>query len=278
MPEWNKMPDLTKLATCLHNARVVVRDAFTHLYVMSEHQADMARYNLGRGAFASSISLLATLNLLAKIHHVLTMGQSAIVGESELQAFNAAKEKIKKSTEIRWAEISPFMRKPRLGDVNESDAFASFVKACPVDFGLPREDSAEARRIWATFRNKLTHLVALANDVKSGQMLMGLNTQPSRPGMYEINLQLIRGRIGTYKPFDIPDEETKAAFREKQDIAADLKQMILNDTCYVERLAVAVDMTLDWLSKAISNGEYAEEHLGVLAAWLQQELTPLDNE
>lgn len=272
------MLDLTHLTTCLRNARVVVQDALTHLYVMSEHQADIARYNLGRGAFASSISLLATLNLLAKIHHILTRGETAIVGEGQLLAFTAAKEKIQKSSDVRWAEISPFMRKPRLGDVNESDAFASFVKACPVDFGLPREDSTEARRIWSTFRNKLTHLIALANDVRSGQMLMGLNIQPSQQGMYELNLQFIRDRIGTYKPFDIPAEETKVAFRDKPDIAADLKQMVLNDTCHVERLAVAVDMTIDWLIKAIREGDYAEEHLGVLATWLQQELTPSDIE
>ncbi len=267
------MSDLTHLTTCLRNARVVVQDALTHVYVMSEHQTDIDRYNLGRGAFASSISLLATLNLLAKIHYILKRGESVIVGEGELQAFTAAKEKIQNS-DLRWAEIRPFMRKPRIGDVNESDAFASFVQACPVDFGLPREDTAEARRVWATFRNKLTHLIALANDVKSGQMLMCLNIQPSQPGMYEANLQFIRDRLSTYKPFSIPAEETNAVFRNKQDIAADAKQMILNDTCHVERLAVAVDMTIDWLVKTINDGTYPEEHLGALATWLQQELTP----
>lgn len=272
------MLDLIYLTTCLNNARVVVQDSLTHLYVMSEHQADIDRYNLGRGAFTSSISLLATLNLLAKIHYILTRGGSVIIGDGQLQAFTAAKKKIQESSDVRWDEISPFMRKPRRGDVNETDAFASFVQSCPVDFGLPREDSTEARRIWSTFRNKLTHLVALANDVKSGQMLMGINIQPSRPGMYESNLQFIRDRIGTYKPFEIPTEETKGVFRDKQDVAANLKQMILNDTCHVERLAVAVDMTIDWLIKAISDGKYAEEHLGVLAAWLQQELTPSDAE
>lgn len=51
-------------------------------------------------------------------------------------------------------------------------------------------------------------------------------------------------------------------------------QMIVNDTCHVERLAIAVDMTIDWLIKTISDGEYAEEHLKALAAWLRQELTP----
>lgn len=272
------MTDLKHLITWLRNARVVVQDALTHVYVMSEHQADIAYYNLGRGAFASSISLLATLNLLAKIHHILTKGEAVIVGQGDLQAFTAAKEKIQNSSDVRWVEIRPFMRKPRLGEINESDSFASFVKACPVDFGLPREDSDEVKRIWATFRNKLTHLIALANDVKSGQMLMGISIHPSQPGMYKSNLQFIRDRIGTYKPFHIPDKQSKVAFRDKQDIAPNLKQMILNDTCHVERLAVAVDMTIDWLINGISNGEYAEDHLEVLAAWLQQELTPLDTE
>lgn len=272
------MHDPTHITTCLSNARVVVQDALTHLYVMSEHQADISHYNLGCGALASSISLLATLNLLAKIHYILKKGESAIIGQGDLQAFAAVKEKIKKSTDVKWSEIRPFMRKPRLGEVNESDSFASLVKACPVDFGLPREDSDEVKRIWATFRNKLTHLVSLANDVKSGQMLMGVSIQPSQPGMYKYNLQFIRDRIGKYKPFDIPDEEIKAVFRDKKDISPHLKRMILNDTCHVDRLAVAVEMTIDWIINGIRDGDYAEEHLEVLWAWLQQELTPSESE
>lgn len=270
------MVDLLHLNICIQNARIVVQDALTYVYVMSEHQADITRYNLGHGAFASSISLLATLNLLAKIHHILINGKSVIVSNDQCNAFIKAKENIKNSSDVSWAEIKPFTRRPRIGEVNETKAFSSFVKACPVDFGLPRENSTEAQRIWATFRNKLTHLIALANDVKSGQILMSVNIQPSQQGMYEPNLKFIRDRIGTYKPFDIPTEDTKAVFRNRLDIPADVKQMILNDTCHVERLAVAVDMTIDWLTKTINDGEYAEEHLEVLSAWLQQELTPDD--
>lgn len=273
------MLDLNYLTTCLHNARAVVQDALTHVYVMSEHQSDKARYNLGQGAFASSISLLATLNLLAKIHYILTRGESVIVSESQKERFNTIKAQIQKSSDIRWADVRPFMRKPRIGDVNESNAFASFIQVCPVDFGIPRNDTDEARRIWTKFRNKLTHLIALANDVHSGQILMSLNVQPSRPGMYELNLQFIRDRIGSYKPFTIPFAETKAAFQDyKGDIAPDIKQMILNDMCHVERLAVAVDLTIDWLIEDINNGTYTEENLRVLARWLEQELTPVDSE
>lgn len=272
------MADFTHLTTCLNNARVVVQDALTHVYTMSEHKMDIDRYKLGRGAFASSISLLATLNLLAKIHYILTNGESVITGEEQIRAYNAAKDKIQKSSDVRWSEIRPFMRKPRIGDINESDAFVSFVQACPIDYGLPRANPAEARRIWATFRNKLTHLVALANDIKSGQMLMMLNIEPSESGMYESNIQFFRDRISTYTPFNIPCEETKAAFLHKEDIASNVKQMILNDTCHIERLAVAVDMTIDWLIKTINDGNYEEKHTLVLATWLKQELTPPDDE
>lgn len=268
------MFDHTHLTTCLSNARVVVQDALTHVYVMSEHQADIARYNLGRGHFASSISLLATLNLLAKIHYILKQGESVIVGGAHQQAFNAAKDKIKNSTDVNWSEIRPFMIKPRIGDINESDAFASFVQACPVDFGLPREDGAETRRIWKGFRNKLTHLISLANEIKTGQMLMSFKVEPSQPGMYEANLQFIRYRIGTYKPFNIPLDKTKTAFQDKENIATDLKQAILNDTCHVERLAIAVDMAIDWLIKTINENSYPKDNMKVLGTWLRQELTP----
>lgn len=268
------MSDHINLTKCLSNARVVVRDALTYVYVMSEHKADMDRHNLGQGAFASSIALLATLNLLAKVHYILTKGGAAIVGDEHLQAYNAVKEQIKNSAQVRWADVKPFMPKPRIGDVNESDAFVAFVMACPVDFGLPRDNPDEARRIWKTFRNKLTHLITLANDVESGQMLMGISIVPSRPGMYQENLQFIRRRIGTYKAFDIPAGETKAVFRDKKDISADMRQMMLNDKCHVERLAISVDMTIDWLIGSIGQGAYSQDNLGVLAQWLDRELTP----
>lgn len=270
------MSNHRRLIMCLSNARVVVQDSLTHMYVMSEHQADAARYNLGSGAFGSSISLLATLNLLAKIHYILTHGESVISGTEHQQAYTAAKEKIQNSNDVRWAEIKPFMCKPRIGVVNESDAFASFIQECPVDFGLPRNDTDEARRIWKTFRNKLTHLIALANDVNSGQMLMSIKVEPSQPGMYESNLKFIRDRIRTYKPFNIPLEKTRTAFVNKEDISSNIKQMILNDTCHVERLAIAVDMTIDWLINTINDGTYTNNNLEALGNWLQQELTPLE--
>ncbi len=268
------MHDHIYLTKCLDNARVVVKDALTHVYVMSEHQADVRRFKLGSGAFASSISLLATLNLLAKIHYILKGGESVIIGENKQRDFDAAKAAIKNSTDLKWADIRPFMKKPRLGDVNETDAFASFVQACPIDFGLPRDDSAEAQRIWKAFRNKLTHLIALANDVENGQMLINIKVEPSQPGMYEKNLKFIQDRIGTYKAFEKPPEKTKAAFVGKENIAADIKQMILNDTCHVERLAIAVEMTIDWLIGTIQDGIYTNDNVKALGKWLQQELTP----
>jgi hypothetical protein len=124
----------------------------------------------------------------------------------------------------------------------------------------------------------LTHLIALANDVQSGQMLMSVNVQPSQPGLYEQNLRFIQSRIGTYKPFEIPAAETKAAFRDKENIAPNIRQMILNDKCHVERLAVAVDMTINWLIAAIENGTYSQENIGVLTKWLNGELSPQDSE
>lgn len=251
-----------------------MQDALTFVYVMSEHQADIKRYNLGRGAFASSISLLATLNLLAKIHYVLEKGESKIVGEEQLKSYEAVKAMIQNSSDVEWSKVNQYIRKPRSGDINETEAFIFFIKKCPVDFGLPQDDPNEARRIWTQFRNKLTHLIALANDVSAGQMLMGITILPSRPGMYELNLNFIKDRIGEYKPFEIPHEKTKSAFRDKADIPPDMKQQIVSDTCHVERLAVAVDLTIDWLLRNIELGKYDEANLLAVSKWLNQELTP----
>lgn len=54
--------------------------------------------------------------------------------------------------------------------------------------------------------------------------------------------------------------------------------MILNDKCHVERLAISVDMTIDWLIDSIGQGAYSQENLDTLAQWLERELTPMGSE
>ena len=263
---------------CLQNAKVVVKDAFTHIYVMSEHQDDITRYDLGQGAFASSISLLATLNLLAKIHFILMKGKSVIVGQEEITSFNEVKNKIKNCDTIKWSEAEPFLRRRRLGEMNETEAFVTLIQSCPIEFGLPRDDASTLRKVWSTFRNKLTHLASLANDVNSGQMLVTLRIEPSSPGMFKTNLDFIKRSIHRSPPFDIPPATTRTRnlFGVRSDIELHVKQMITNDCCRVDSLAVAIEMTIDWLTKKITNNDYTSEHLEILEDWLATELSPMN--
>lgn len=269
-----KMTDTESIIGRLQNAQVIVRDNLSYIYLMSEHSSDMRRYNLGNGAFVSAISLLAAMNLLAKIHLILVKGVSSLVGMQQQKDYQRLAEAIKQSKDVRWAEAKKYIRKPRIGEINETDAFLGFIKACPIDFGIDKSDDAEIRKVWNTYRNKLTHIIALAGDLESGQMLMGVNIQPSRPGMYPINLEFIRNRISTYKPFDFPLPETKKAFKGKTDFDQITLQHILKDKCHVERLTIAVDMAINWLIQTLNDDDYPSANCAATKEWLDLEMQP----
>ena len=267
------MNNTERIIMYLNNARLIVHDNLAFIYLMSEQQANVQRYSLGNGAFAASISLFAAINLISKIHYILIKGRTVYADQTAQDAYKRVSDTIKAQEELRWREVRRFMRKPRIGQINETAAFVQFIKSCSVDFGIDRSDNKEIERVWRSFRNKLTHIISVAGNQTSGQMLMTIDIRPSQPGMYLENLRFIRGRIGTYKPFDITEEDVKEAFEARQDIDAESLQYILKDKCHVERLTIAVDMALDWIIEALQAGQYSEGNCKAVVEWMSNELS-----
>ena len=77
------------------------------------------------------------------------------------------------------------------------------MQKCPVEL----RHSCPNTPIYA-----LTHLISLKGNEISGQMLINLNVHTSEEGMYKSNLEFIKGRIKTYKAFDITEEKAKKTF------------------------------------------------------------------
>lgn len=262
-----------RLLERLLHAYQIVYDNNSYLYLTSEHQNDMKKYKLGRGTFTGAISLFALLNYLSKIYYILDKGSTVFVGEKELLKFEELKEKIKSNQELNWKEFKHYFRKPRKGDINETNAFSNLIMNCPINFGIKIDDKNEIENVWRHFRNKLTHLISLSGDVESGQLLMETIIQPGGHGMYEVNKKFIEGRMESYKAFDFPSDEIKSAFLKKDDIDTRWLQQIVKDKCYVDRLNITCRKLINWLIQEINNDNFTEDNIKSLNIWLDNELT-----
>ncbi len=256
----------------LHNAALIVKDNHSFLYLMSEHSSDIKKYNLGQGSVAAAISLFSLLSFISKIFIILKKGNTALVTKEDITEYDQLKEMIKINPDIEWKKFKKYFFKPRLGQINELDAFVLMIESCPIDFGIDKDNKDQIKNIWRNYRNKLTHIISLAGDTKSGQMLINLTIEPSREGMYLKNLDFIKERISSYKPFDIPSEEIRQTFSEKSGFDSVTLQHIVKDKCHVERLTIASQMLIDWIIEEIDSDKFDEENCKVVVEWLKNEL------
>ncbi len=264
----------------LKNASLIIRDAHSFLFLNFEQKNKIDEHTLGLGSFSTAISLFALINLISKIYLILNKGNEKIVTSSEIDEYEKLKEVIQNNT-TEWKNIKKYFRKPRIGDINETDAFIFLIENCPIDFGIDKTNKEQICEVWQNYRNKLTHLISLKGNTVNGQMLINLAINPTEEGMYKSNLEFIRGRIETYKAFDITEEKTKETFLAKKEeiiknFGDEFLQQILKDKCHIERLVITVEMLIEWLIKEIKSDKFSENY-SVLMDWLEDELKTRDN-
>ena len=264
----------------LKNASLIIRDAHSFLFLNFEQKNKIDEHTLGLGSFSTAISLFALINFVSKIYLILNKGNEKIVNQSDIDEYKRL-EKILKENKEEWKNIKKYFRKPRIGDINETDAFVFLIEKCPIDFGIDKTNKEQICEVWQNYRNKLTHLISLKGNTINGQMLINLVVNPSEEGMYKSNLEFIRGRIETYKAFDITEEKTKKTFLAKKEETIEnfghkFLQQILKDKCHIERLVITVEMLIEWLIKEIKSDKFSENY-SVLMDWLEDELKTRDN-
>ena len=195
----------------LNNTSLIIRDAHSFLFLNFEQKNKINEYKLGLGSFSTAISLFSLINFIWKVYFILNKGNKKIVNQSDINEYKRL-EKILKENNEEWENIKKYFKKPRIGDINETDAFIFLIENCPIDFGIDKMNKEQIREVWQNYRNKLTHLISLKGNESSGQMLINLNVHTSEEGMYKSNLEFIKGRIKTYKAFDITEEKAKKTF------------------------------------------------------------------
>lgn len=266
------MTDNEYIINCLRNASLIIKDNHSFIYLMSERSSDMQKYNLGRGSFVTAISLFSLLNFISKIFTILKHGDDVLVTEKDIEEYEKLKIAIKSNPQLKWSQVKKYFIKPRLGDINELDAFVLMIELCPIDFGIDKTNKEQIKEIWRNYRNKLTHIISLKGAISAGQMLINEVIEPSSEGMYLKNLDFIKGRLSVYKPFDIPSEKTKEVVLKKIDLDIVTLQHIIKDNCYVERLTIASQMLLDWIIEEINGSHFSSENSALAVKWLKKEL------
>lgn len=259
----------------LKNTSIIIRDAHSFLFLNFEQKSKIDEHKLGLGSFSTSISLFALINFVSKIYFILNKGNEKIVTSSELDEYERLKKVIQDNT-TEWRNIRKYFKKPRIGDINETDAFVFLIENTPIDFGIEKTNKEQICEIWQNYRNKLTHLISLKGNTINGQMLINLVVNPSEEGKYKSNLKFIKERLHIYKAFDITEEKTKKTFLAKKEeiiknFGHEFLQRILKDKCHIERLVITVEMLIEWLIEEIRSDKFSENY-NVLINWLKDEL------
>ncbi len=258
-----------RILQAFNNANLIIKDNFSFIYLNSERQSEINKYDLGKGTFASAISLFALLNLLSKIYKILKNGDKNITKQQDIDEYENLKRIIKEKNPSEWNRIKKYFKKPRIGEINETDAFAELIIDTNIQFGLNKEKPEEIKKIWNLFRNKLTHLISLKGSGLDGQMLIQTNISG---GTYLDNLAFFKRRYPKYPVFDIVETETKEKFKNNPLIDDYFKQYIVKDSCYVDQLKICSELILNWLIKEIESDKFSYQNMDILSSWLETEL------
>ncbi len=264
----------------LNNASLIIKDAHSFLFLNFEQKHKIDEHKLGLGSFSTAISLFALINFVSKVYFILNKGDEKIVNQSNIDEYKRL-ENILKENKKEWKNIKKYFKKPRIGEINETDAFIFLIENCPIDFGIDKTNKKQICEVWQNYRNKLTHLISLKGNTVNGQMLINLVIHPTKEGMYQEILNHIKSRIEIDKAFDIEEEKTKNNILTKK---AELKkifgneflQVMIKDKCHIERLVITSEILIEWLIEEIKSDKFSENY-NFLINWLEDELKTREN-
>ena len=264
----------------LKNASLIIRDAHSFLFLNFEQKHKIDEHKLGLGSFSTAISLFALINFVSKIYFILNKGNEKIVTSSELDEYKRL-EIILKENKKEWKNIKKYFKKPRIGDINETDAFVFLIENCPIDFGIEKTNKKHICEVWQNYRNKLTHLISLKGNTVNGQMLINLAIDSTEEGIYQKILSHIKSKIKIDKAFDIEEEKTKNNILVKKAelekiFGNEFLQVMIKDKCHIARLVITIEMLIEWIIEEIKTDKFSKNY-SVLINWLEDELKTREN-
>lgn len=220
-----------KLKNIIKSASLMLNDVDTFLLMRSEFIKNFEEFEIshgiGGGNFLSLIGQFAIINFLSKIYCILKKGESAFISQKQIDEWKELKDKLKKKEPGFWEEIKKYYEKnkPRLGEMNESEAFVLFINDCPVKILANKKDT---EKIWKYFRNKISHLA------------------------------LPKGKVATTKFYKYSFLEAKESVKKSNEAA------IKDNICDVDLLNYRIKEAIEWLENEIDKRKNRQKVITII--------------
>jgi len=221
----------------------------------------LKEYKLGGGNHLSLTGQFAILNFISKIHFVLNKGGKAYVGFNKVTKIKA----LKRNAALN---IRGYVRVPRLGEINEKEAFVLLVLKYPKDIGIPKAQN-KIEKVWDDIRNKISHLATIEVD-NVAMTLEYITIEYSQ--IFEESKKWTLA-----KPFIIinpADRERHRAKIKKEDpnFEKPISRIMWNaasNIITVDFLNIAIQEISDWIIENINKGVYHEGCLSETKKWIK---------
>jgi len=256
----------------LENASLIIKDNLSFLYLRSANPGSLKKHKLGDGAISSTIALFSLLNFISKVYFILKKGNSIISSESNVKEYEQLKEKIKINNGADWNKIKSYFKKPRIGEINETEAFVFLIENCPLNFGIDKKNKTEIEHVWKFYRNNLTHMISLSGESFFGQQISMLESHSDEESNYLKQLEFINIYMDIYPPFALRKESDTQRFRNIPGISEKYLQNISKDQCYPDTLNIQCKNLIAWLVTEINEGNIPPENFEILLNWVNNHL------
>lgn len=234
-----------KIKRDINDSLIMLNDIRSFQFLRSgKGQKILNKYFLGGGNLLSAIGLFAILNYLSKIHFVLRKG-TYVDNCHRKETIKVKRENI---------TCSKYIKIPRLGEVNETEAFVLLIKTFPKDVGLPQNDERIIKKVWNDWRNYLSHMAKLPKGNIAITFMWKSNQAPEKSNL---------------KPFRVGRE--LLIEEEKYRKNPKVKNVIESTHCYIDPLMDEVKSIADWLCKEIDSNAFKKEYLEKTVSWLKIE-------
>lgn len=232
--------------------------------------------NLGNGVKVQGIALFSALSILSKIHYILEKG----TGYKERLKMYYDLETNLKSNNINIKKYKSVIRKPKVNEINETDAFVLLVNKYNSDIGLKDLTDKEIRLIWNDTRNDLIH-----NGKNNPRFRLLDSIQTNYVGITSFNEQDFTEFIEMKNDlnckglsFRIKKESSKESNKNLLDnlVKNNVEYKRITDLLYIKNssiidldsLTIDVRSIKSWLINYIEENDFLDSNLEDLNEWL----------
>lgn len=251
-----------------NTCNLMINDTYSFIFLRSEGLSSLKKQSLGGGNLLMVIGQFAVLSFLAKVYLILKNGDSSYISEKDIEQYNVDVKKVKETNPETWKQIKLYCKKPRLWEVNETEAFVRLILDYPENIGIPKNENS-IREVWQDFRNKISHIGTIANgnmalsfEFQEGETFNGAVKflEEMKQESFHILSQKEKDKI---RKEIIADNNKKGAPTSSLVIARATYNQIRPDL-----LSRDIKKIVQWLIKRIKDNEFKEDNIKSLYDWL----------